>query len=1324
MPFAPSKKLRDPSKLANDIIGKGTSDADDKLDALDDAVQLGVGSFNKVKGFVTNNPAIFNEASSALASVLKGDLANTPIMDILRPVADVLKVVDVLASAHPILQAAVIPFKLVLEVELIRRHNDAKIPALLLSMADMMHVTFSLRDHPYQDVVDDQGNHMISHLENTLKKIGKSLQDCGRDLAAYRKQKTIVKFFKVLSWKAVLEGHSAAFADHKKALITSLSIDTSVKTAQNFALSIDIKNVVDNIFKVLTENEKKFKSLSDNAGPVEAIIENKTTWTKLQKIASDEDTQSGATEANAKTSVRAATKDKAERPNEKEDIKHQEDIEILFAIRADLKDLLLEDQKVFQQKWERREALEIEQYEENRKRLEELQATLQEARDEILDTVKAGPWQKVQDPIIKEIWQNAGWMSSVKNRNFVLTLHDHYADKNIPTDPHHHLINAAPAAEDTDQSGDTVNDDEWCLDFLDLEHASSIAQAIDLDGSGFIRIREVNEFVAGKPSSWSTLEWIAYTAAGVAIEVQVYRLRIMALLQQMITLDGVKPVNTILTTEYIDNHLTEIFQIMGQNALEINYEFYENSRLCHLVLERMKLREEALAKSLGTLRYHIDEVDTLYLVSRTAGHKENLEQFILPLLFLVLSRHLDIMKLAKTHTIHGKELELAGAANATIVRAWADRVFDLNKVFKGQQFSDVETKFATFAGGMFQPLYQINFKNVDCAVSDDFLLNDVTIPSIFWDMDTNRPEPTVDMLIHEAYTDDMQARDDKERQYVMYTRQSIMYSHYHVWNDRTSEQWDEYYALDAEVTEEQSEHLWQIADLQVRQEQAHYIYCDRCDTGYQSYIHGARYKCMQCPNFDLCESCESSSFITGTHLRSHNMLRAPWSVSRATARHRIKQGWQRLIPVEENNEVVEEHEENEEENEESEGAAVNEGGDVEVDGANANETEADAEPDATAVAEEVEEDASVASPKEDPDVAAPVPPEPADATTPALDESPVIVDNAPLEEEVHEEQEQEPEPEPEQPTTPRTWKCFGVCGRDHVPNTRFECLDCNDFQFCLDCWKDDIDESTGHFSTHTLIKVNSGSQDKVACNKCGAWPVKGPWLSCMECYQCDFCEGCEDWVADSHHPKHTLLKVPFPLPVDVLRKHFDRALELVRNTELGPPEFTPSTNTITGDLQHEDETANEPETKSEHSPDEDDIKEAMIAANAEEQPAAVDAPIEPAPLVCHGECGVSPIRGEYFRCVECPDFVMCANCEKQDPRQGSTHLAEHILVWIKRGKRELEEEEAVVEQTEAAQEEAQAQETKGVEDRLKDLEARLLSMEALLSRMAEKMGVV
>lgn len=112
-----------------------------------------------MKGFVNNNPAIFNEASSALASVLKGDLANTPIMDILRPVADILKVVDVLASAHPILQgasavpsspcgllshllAAVIPFKLVLEVELIRRHNDAKIPALLLSMADMMHVTF------------------------------------------------------------------------------------------------------------------------------------------------------------------------------------------------------------------------------------------------------------------------------------------------------------------------------------------------------------------------------------------------------------------------------------------------------------------------------------------------------------------------------------------------------------------------------------------------------------------------------------------------------------------------------------------------------------------------------------------------------------------------------------------------------------------------------------------------------------------------------------------------------------------------------------------------------------------------------------------------------------------------------------------------------------------------------------------------------------------------------------------------------------------------------------------------------------------------------
>lgn len=47
-------------------------------------------------------------------------------------------------------------------------------------------------------------------------------------------------------------------------------------------------------------------------------------------------------------------------------------------------------------------------------------------------------------------------------------------------------------------------------------------------------------------------------------------------------------------------------------------------------------------------------------------------------MYLVLQRHLDIMKLACTKTLHGKEFTAASAAIVTMWTALYDRVQDLN----------------------------------------------------------------------------------------------------------------------------------------------------------------------------------------------------------------------------------------------------------------------------------------------------------------------------------------------------------------------------------------------------------------------------------------------------------------------------------------------------------------------------------------------------------------------------------------------------------------------------------------------------------------------
>lgn len=84
------------------------------------------------------------------------------------------------------------------------------------------------------------------------------------------------------------------------------------------------------------------------------------------------------------------------------------------------------------------------------------------------------------------------------------------------------------------------------------------------------------------------------------------------------------------------------------------------------------------------------------------------------------------------------------------------------------------------------------------------------------------------------------------------------------------------------------------------------------------------------------------------------------------------------------------------------------------------------------------------------------------------------------------------------------------------------------------------------------------------------------------------------------------------------------------------------------------------------------------------------------------------------------DHVLCVNCEKQDPRQGSTHLAEHILIKIVRGKRETAADDDLAGQDGFNGESAKIV---TIEERLKDLEERFSGMERLLSRIAEKLGL-
>ena len=78
-----------------------------------------------------------------------------------------------------------------------------------------------------------------------------------------------------------------------------------------------------------------------------------------------------------------------------------------------------------------------------------------------------------------------GWRGSVKARHFVLALKDYYADM---------------AAGGDDEGVTSL--DRWAMWFIGVNYTRNILEDFDDDASGFITVKEANDFTRSRPLDW------------------------------------------------------------------------------------------------------------------------------------------------------------------------------------------------------------------------------------------------------------------------------------------------------------------------------------------------------------------------------------------------------------------------------------------------------------------------------------------------------------------------------------------------------------------------------------------------------------------------------------------------------------------------------------------------------------------------------------------------------------------------------------------------------------------------------------------------------
>ncbi|KAJ7668060.1 hypothetical protein B0H17DRAFT_1336028 [Mycena rosella] len=583
-----------------------------------------------------------------------------------------MKVLDEVGKIHPFIQVAVLAFKAVWALEQKRRDNDRKILVLHMKMKEMMEVLIQLQDITDPTLRGPNGLTIEGRMQVIVAGTAKDIEACGNTCDTYSKKKLVVKVLKGPIWDGKLGRFVEIFmtrrAELDSALVahTALGVDAAKKTLKTVdqttqEVKAQMAIMMQMLQSLISPKQKEMaRMIEQRWGP--AYVDDEDTLRELNAF----ETKSGGSQEHS-----SSHGGKSAKPAELEAIK---------ALKEELHtdpDLAIDrNMTKFARKFE------VQQ----RQLLEEVDHMVKREGDRVIGALTAGPHERILDPDVHMVWKDMGWRGSVKVRHFVMALRDHFQEDHKRTDGqpqglHDHVVDKA---------------DEWALEYIDVVRLQQISEAFDDDNSGFVTVAEVNAFTSDsmRPLKWSLPHWLAYWAAGHHQTMQVYATRINETLAKMFSmLPHIDPINKSSATNYLEAVDAAVYTLTASlDPCYVNESLQERFATC-VVAEEARIRA-----NLEAVDYDIDASDTLVLVTG----KGRIDRFVLPLVALLLERHLEIFRICQEKRIvHPDELWDAADTLDWVLDAVHKRVKLLQTTFK-QQKLDLKQQFRSFSHGLYE----------------------------------------------------------------------------------------------------------------------------------------------------------------------------------------------------------------------------------------------------------------------------------------------------------------------------------------------------------------------------------------------------------------------------------------------------------------------------------------------------------------------------------------------------------------------------------------------------------------------------------------------
>ncbi|KAI0661089.1 hypothetical protein C8Q70DRAFT_911215 [Cubamyces menziesii] len=612
---------------------------------------------------ITTDVGDAQSALSPLKSAYESEAMKTirdGVNTLVNSLPGLIKALDEVAKLHPFIGIAVGAFRIVVELDLKRRDNDKKIASLFLEMKDMMEALLQLDNIKDRDAVGPGGMTIEARMQNLVKQTADDITACGNACDTYAKKRLIVKVIKGSVRDSTLKNYIDIFAKRRKDFTFALAIHTGagVDDANRKLDTLDNKMdaILEFFAKAVSPEQQEMAALVQKRGGSMAVMGSRDALSELLRLKPTAAAKHGEREASQRNI------------HSDEDDLESLRIELFESPAAAIRNNL----EVFERK------LKMQQ----RVFAEEMRGMVHHEGDRVIDAVTSGPHDRIIDPDIHEIWKEMRWRGHVKARHFVLTLRDYYRQQ----------IETKKRARGESFITSIHDDDEWALEWININRLQAIAEAFDDDASGFITIAEVNQFTSSRPKGWSLLHWLAYWAIGWQMTATYYRDKINDLFAQMFAM---RPRIHSANAEAVLKYLLVVYKRSVKFTSSFNGTYQADSLKARFQ-SYMDAEEQRLREGLETVRYDIDAMDTLTLVTGPG----RIEKSLFALLYLLLKRDHQIFRLCQKMIVHKDELWDAADTIMWVYDAAVNRYDDLKELFK-QQRADPVQQFKSYASELF-----------------------------------------------------------------------------------------------------------------------------------------------------------------------------------------------------------------------------------------------------------------------------------------------------------------------------------------------------------------------------------------------------------------------------------------------------------------------------------------------------------------------------------------------------------------------------------------------------------------------------------------------